>query len=180
MGNQREVAGVDLDRCGVHAFGEEALKLRRDRAVLPGDGIPGRFRPPGCHCGLLAEKRLRDASLHRVEHARPDRVDAISEVGQEGVLGEPPEAAGIDKPGVSRWCRELLGERGVVLAGVGGASRDVDHARNARVDSGLGDHGAREGMTGQDHRPVVQRQDTAGVRYVIGQRDQRVLHRGGG
>jgi hypothetical protein len=56
MSNQREVTGVDLDRCGVHALGEEALKLRRDRAVLPRDGIPGWFRPPGRHRGLFAEE----------------------------------------------------------------------------------------------------------------------------
>ena len=42
MGDQRQVAGVDLDRGGVHAPGEELLKLRRDRAILPRDGIPGR------------------------------------------------------------------------------------------------------------------------------------------
>jgi hypothetical protein len=75
--------------------------------------------------------------LHRVEHARPDRVDAVGEVVQERVLGEPPEAAGVGKPGASRWGRELLGERGEVLAGVGGASGDVDQARNARVGPGL-------------------------------------------
>ena len=118
--------------------------------------------------------------MHRVEHARPDWVDAVGEVVQECVLGETPEAAGVDKPGVSRWCRKLLGERGVVLAGVGGASRDVDQARNARVDPGFGDYGACEGMTGQDHRPVVQRQNAARVRHVIGQRGKRVLHGGGG
>jgi len=73
-----------------------------------------------------AEKRFRDASLHRVEHARPDRVDAVGEVVQERVLGEPPEAAGVGKPGASRWGRELPGERGEVLAGVGGAGGDVD------------------------------------------------------
>ena len=35
VGDQREVAAVDLDRRGIHPFCEEALKIRRDRAVLP-------------------------------------------------------------------------------------------------------------------------------------------------
>ena len=43
VGDQRQVAGIDLDRRGVHAVGKEALKLGRRRAILPGDGIPGRL-----------------------------------------------------------------------------------------------------------------------------------------
>ena len=43
VGDQRQVAGIDLDRGGVHAVGKEALKLGRRRAILPGDGIPGRL-----------------------------------------------------------------------------------------------------------------------------------------
>jgi len=35
VGDQREVAGVDLDRRGIHPVCEKALKFRRDRAVLP-------------------------------------------------------------------------------------------------------------------------------------------------
>src|ERR1700751_2451489 len=41
VGDQRQVAGIDLDRRGVHAVGKEALKLGRRGAILPGDGIPG-------------------------------------------------------------------------------------------------------------------------------------------
>ena len=54
MGDQREVPGVDLDRRGAHAPGEEALKLRGRRAVLPRDGVPGWLGPPRRNRGLLA------------------------------------------------------------------------------------------------------------------------------
>ena len=36
MGDQRQMAGVDLDRCGPHAFGHEALKVGVDGPILTG------------------------------------------------------------------------------------------------------------------------------------------------
>ena len=40
VGEDREVAGVDLDRCRVHAVGKEALEFRGGGAISPRDGVP--------------------------------------------------------------------------------------------------------------------------------------------
>jgi hypothetical protein len=41
------VAALKLIGCGTHAFGEEALQVRMDGAVLLGDDVPAWLRPPG-------------------------------------------------------------------------------------------------------------------------------------
>ena len=118
--------------------------------------------------------------MHGIEHAGPDRVDAVGEVVQERVLRQAAEPVGVDQSRVGRRGREPLRQRGVVLARVGRAGGHVDQAHDVRVGPGFRDHGAREGVASQDHRSVLQRQDAAGVRYVVGERGQRVLHGGGG
>ena len=107
--------------------------------------------------------------MHRIKDPRPDGVDAIGEIVQERVLGKRPEPAGVDKSRVRRRRREPVRQCGVVLTRVGRASSDVDQANHARVHPRFGDHGAGEGVTGQNRRPVLERQDAAGVRHIIGQ-----------
>src|SRR3954470_19483403 len=80
MRDQRQVPRVELDRLGLHALGEEALKLRRGGAIAFGDGVPGRLRTPGRNRRPVSEQGGGDVPLDGVERPRPASVDAVGEV----------------------------------------------------------------------------------------------------
>src|SRR3984893_7828996 len=66
MGDQREMAGLHLDGLGAHPLGHEALEIGIDRAVIRGNRIETRLRPPGRMRGLAGEQSLLERLLGRV------------------------------------------------------------------------------------------------------------------
>jgi len=65
------------------------------------------------------KQRGRDASLHGIQDAGLHRVDVAGEVLQERFFVELRKPARRDKTIACRWSRELHGQRGVVLSGIG-------------------------------------------------------------
>lgn len=52
MGNDREMAGLQLNRIRLHTVRKKPLQLRHNSSVLRRNGIPRRLGPPRCHFGL--------------------------------------------------------------------------------------------------------------------------------
>ena len=115
-------------------FGDEALQLRIDGAVVLGHDVPARLRPPGGACDLLVEQV-------RGRHAlgRPDELLLLlGQVSREAVdaVREQPDAPVRDLDvGEHVGGRELvlLALRRLVL--VRGECGDVDEPGNAVVGS---------------------------------------------
>jgi hypothetical protein len=88
VGDQRQVARLDLDRSRAHPLGHEALQVRIDRSVLRGHGVEARLGAPGSICRLIHRQRLLERLLNRVEDTRFLRWQIASEVTQECRLGQ--------------------------------------------------------------------------------------------
>jgi hypothetical protein len=73
----------------------------------------------------------------------------------------PPRAivAGPDNPSGGRRRWKSVRERGVILARIGRACRDVNDGSNLGIDAGFGDDHAAERMRHQHGRPLLQSQD---------------------
>jgi hypothetical protein len=117
--------------------------------------------------------------LHRVENACFCSRDVTREIAQEGGLAELAPIGGPDDAGGRRRGGETLGERGIILAGVGGACRDIDQGHDLWIDPCLGDDHAGEGVSDQNGRAILQieralRGGDAGV-----QGGEWILHRCG-
>src|SRR2546428_834425 len=56
VGKHGNVAAGDLMRGRAHTFRQEALQLRMDGAVVGGQDVPARLRPPGSTIKLLLEQ----------------------------------------------------------------------------------------------------------------------------
>src|ERR1700690_3889461 len=67
MRDQREMAGLHLDRLGAHALGHEPLEVRIDRAVLGRNGVVSRLRSPCRVRGLAGEQSFVERLLHGIE-----------------------------------------------------------------------------------------------------------------
>src|SRR5271154_722172 len=86
MGDQRQMAPLDLESPGAHALCHEALEVRIDGAILRRDGVIARLRAPGCVRRLAGEQRPTERLLHSIEHLRLLLRKVASKVAQEGCL----------------------------------------------------------------------------------------------
>src|SRR5206468_6870172 len=117
---------------------------------------------------LRGEERVGDPPLNRVEHTRPGWIAAAGEVLEKRLLAQLGEAARLDEAGHGRWRGEFLSQGRIVLAGIRRASRDVDKGRDLGVNASLADDCSCPGVAYKNCRSVLQCQDTARRRDVVG------------
>src|SRR5712675_1527869 len=138
--------GVQFDGGRVHPLREEALKLRVDRAVLPGYGVPRWLGPPRRGGRLLARESNDVGGLCRVQPARRSRLDSVGEVVHERRFAQLSEPIRDDDTGTGRWRGESLRQSGEVLTGVRCARRYVDQRGDVGITANLADDSARPGV----------------------------------
>jgi hypothetical protein len=173
------MARFHFDRLGAHSLRHESFEIRIDGAVLCGHRIPARFRSPRGMGGFTGQQTSLEWRLDGIKHARLFCGKVSGEVAQEGLLAQLSLIAGPDDPGGGGRRRILLGQRGVIFAGIGSARRDVDKRLNLGVHPGFGDDHAGKGMSDEYGRPILQGERTLRCLDRVLQRRQRILHRSG-
>src|SRR3954468_20010846 len=98
MRDERQMAGLNLDRVGAHALGHEALEIGVDRSVLSRNGIEARLRPPSSVRGLASEQGLVEGCLNRIEHLCFCSRQIARKIVQKRSLAETPLVAIEDDP----------------------------------------------------------------------------------
>jgi hypothetical protein len=106
--DHRNVAGSDLDRCGVRSLRELHLGVRRQRLVVVGDEILRRNRLPCRGSHHIVERGPGQSLLHGVHHPCLHGVHIGSEVMDEVVFGELAETLLVGKEMLERWCQRSL------------------------------------------------------------------------
>jgi hypothetical protein len=106
----RQVAGCDLRRGGVHALGQEALHVGMDGAVVLGRDVPARLRPARGAVHLLVEQV-------RGRHAlgRPDELLLL--LGFLKDLRRFTRSERMTRPGSRNTGRNVLRQRGRAESG---------------------------------------------------------------
>ena len=104
--------------------------------------------------------------------------DAVREIFEKSFLGKIGEAIALLNACPHRHGGELSRQSDEILPRIGCPRCDIDKRRDLRVDSRFANDGAAPGMGDQHGRSILQRQCAACGGDRIGERCQRILHRG--
>ena len=169
----------DLDHRGARALRHRALCRRRDHPVFRRDQIPAGLALPG---------RLRDRAVECGDSPRNLRVGEEGgllgvEIRREGrsklrLVEEQPSILRRKDRRYRRTGRRILDQRRHRLAAIRGECGDVHERGDLRVVARFGDHDPTIGMSDEDDRTLLRREDELRGRDIVGQRRGRVLDDG--